>query len=90
MGLNADILVWNSVTQRRHELSSMGVRVDASELRAQAAMCGAEETVLSTPYSRAILECRVPSAVGGGIGMSRTIMWLLRCAHLLPQAGLGR
>lgn len=81
-GLNADILVWNAVTQRRHELSSMGVRVDAAELREQAAMCGAEDAVLSTPYSRAILDGAVPSAVGGGVGMSRTIMWLLRCAHL--------
>lgn len=26
-GLNGDILVWNPVTQRRHELSSMGIRV---------------------------------------------------------------
>ena len=26
-GLNGDILVWNPVTQRRHELTSMGVRV---------------------------------------------------------------
>ena len=27
-GLNGDILVWNSVTKRRHELSSMGIRVN--------------------------------------------------------------
>ena len=26
-GLNGDILVWNPVTGRRHELSSMGIRV---------------------------------------------------------------
>ena len=34
-GLNGDILVWNPVTQRRHELSSMGIRVDAESLRRQ-------------------------------------------------------
>ena len=28
-GLNGDILVWNPVTKRRHELTSMGVRVNA-------------------------------------------------------------
>ncbi|HSE26090.1 MAG TPA: hypothetical protein VLB68_30760, partial [Pyrinomonadaceae bacterium] len=28
-GLNGDILVWNPVTRRRHELSSMGIRVNA-------------------------------------------------------------
>ena len=27
-GLNGDILVWNPVTRRRHELSSMGIRVN--------------------------------------------------------------
>ena len=32
-GLNGDILVWNHVTQRRHELSSMGIRVNAETLR---------------------------------------------------------
>ena len=26
-GLNGDILVWNHVTQRRHEITSMGIRV---------------------------------------------------------------
>ena len=31
-GLNGDILVWNPVTQRRHELTSMGVRVNADTL----------------------------------------------------------
>ncbi len=35
-GLNGDILVWNPVTQRRHELSSMGIRVDAEDARAAA------------------------------------------------------
>ena len=32
-GLNGDLLVWNPVTLRRHELSSMGIRVDAVALR---------------------------------------------------------
>ena len=31
-GLNGDILVWNSVTKRRHELSSMGIRVNSESL----------------------------------------------------------
>ena len=32
-GLNGDILVWNPVTKRRHELSSMGVRVTKETLK---------------------------------------------------------
>ena len=34
-GLNGDILVWNPLTRRRHELSSMGIRVNAESLRRQ-------------------------------------------------------
>jgi len=34
-GLNGDILVWNPVTRRRHELSSMGIRVNAESLKGQ-------------------------------------------------------
>lgn len=32
-GLNGDILVWNPVTKRRHELTSMGIRVNAETLK---------------------------------------------------------
>ena len=34
-GLNGDILVWNHVTKRRHELTSMGVRVTKETLKQQ-------------------------------------------------------
>ena len=34
-GLNGDILVWNPVTKRRHELSSMGIRVNPESLKKQ-------------------------------------------------------
>jgi len=80
-GLNGDLLVWNPVTRRRHELSSMGIRVDAAALRRQLELTGQTEW-LSLPYHRAILEDRVPLSIGGGIGQSRTQMLLLRKAHL--------
>ncbi len=35
-GLNGDILVWNPVTKRRHELTSMGIRVTKETLDAAA------------------------------------------------------
>ena len=35
-GLNGDILVWNPVTKRRHELTSMGIRVTKETLQAAA------------------------------------------------------
>jgi len=80
-GLNGDILVWNPVTHRRHELSSMGVRVDAASLRRQLEMSGQLDW-LTLPYHRGIVEGTLPLSVGGGIGQSRTLMLLLRKAHL--------
>ena len=80
-GLNGDLLVWNPVTKRRHELSSMGIRVDALALRRQLELTGQLDW-LELPYHRAIVEGAVPLSIGGGIGQSRTQMLLLRKAHL--------
>ncbi len=80
-GLNGDILVWNPVTKRRHELSSMGIRVNAESLRKQLEMAG-QLDFLNYPYHRAIMEGTVPQSIGGGIGQSRVYMHLLRKAHI--------
>jgi aspartate--ammonia ligase len=80
-GLNGDILVWNPVTRRRHELSSMGIRVNPETLRKQLEISGLLD-FLKFPYHQAILKNEIPLSVGGGIGQSRTLMLLLRKAHL--------
>jgi aspartate--ammonia ligase len=80
-GLNGDILVWNPVTKRRHELSSMGIRVTKDTLKQQLEL-SKQTDFLRLPYHRAILEDRIPLSIGGGIGQSRTLMLLLRKAHL--------
>ena len=80
-GLNGDILVWNPVTRRRHELTSMGIRVTKETLKIQLKMSGQEE-FLNFPYHRAILNDEIPLSIGGGIGESRTHMYLLRTAHI--------
>jgi aspartate--ammonia ligase len=80
-GLNGDILVWNHVTQRRHELSSMGVRVNAETLRQQLEMSNLLDN-LKLPYHQGIMTNELPLSIGGGIGQSRTLMLLLRKAHL--------
>ncbi len=80
-GLNGDILVWNPVTLRRHELTSMGIRVTKESLRRQLELSG-QLDFLDLPYHRAILRDEVPLSIGGGIGQSRTMMLLLRKAHL--------
>ena len=80
-GLNGDILAWNPVTRRRHELSSMGIRVTKESLRRQLELSG-QLAFLELPYHRAILLDEIPLSIGGGIGQSRTMMLLLRKAHL--------
>ena len=80
-GLNGDILVYNHVTGRRHELTSMGVRVTKETLLQQLELSGQMELV-DQPYHRAILNDEIPLSIGGGIGQSRVFMLLLRKAHL--------
>lgn len=80
-GLNGDILVWNPVTRRRHELTSMGIRVTKDSLKVQLKISG-QEDFLKLPYHQAILNDEIPLSIGGGIGQSRTYMYLLRTAHL--------
>ena len=80
-GLNGDILVWNPVTKRRHELTSMGIRVTKETLRQQLEISG-QLDFLQLPYHQAILRDEIPLSIGGGIGQSRLCMYLLRTAHL--------
>ena len=80
-GLNGDILVWNPVTKRRHELTSMGIRVTKETLRQQLEITG-QLDFLELPYHQAILNDEIPLSIGGGIGQSRTYMLLLQKAHI--------
>ncbi len=80
-GLNGDILVWNHVTKRRHELMSGGIRVDATTLKKQLEMSGQLDWV-KLPYHRAIINNEIPLSIGSGIGQGRTQMLLLKKAHL--------
>ena len=80
-GINGDILVWNPVTKRRHELSSMGIRVTKDTLVQQLEISG-QTDFLKLPYHQAIQHDQIPLSIGGGIGQARTFMYLLRTAHL--------
>jgi aspartate--ammonia ligase len=80
-GLNGDILVWNPVTKRRHELTSMGIRVTKDTLVKQLELSNLMEN-LKLPYHQAIMNDKIPLSIGGGIGQARTYMYLLRAAHL--------
>jgi aspartate--ammonia ligase len=79
-GLNGDILVYNHLTGRRHELSSMGIRVTKETLVKQLEMAGLSH-YLDLPYHQAIMKDEIPLSIGGGIGQGRVQMLLLRKAH---------
>jgi aspartate--ammonia ligase len=59
----------------------MGIRVNAETLKQQLALSN-QMHLLSTPYHRGIIEGTLPLSIGGGIGQSRTLMAILRKAHL--------
>lgn len=80
-GLNGDILVWNPITNRRHELTSMGIRVNAETLVQQLEITD-QLDFMELPYHKAILNGEIPLSIGGGIGQSRTTMLLLKKAHI--------
>jgi aspartate--ammonia ligase len=79
--LNGDIIVKHPLTGYRHEISSMGIRVDRESLLAQLEsrnmMYEAE-----LDFFKAVLEERVPYSYGGGLGISRLLMLLLRTGHI--------
>ncbi len=79
--LNGDILVYYPLLDITLELSSMGVRVDEEALMDQLKKSGCESRA-DLPYQRAILDRMYPYTIGGGIGISRTIMFMLRKAHI--------
>ena len=81
IGLNGDILVWDSILERAVELSSMGIRVDPAALERQLVAEGCEGRASLEFHSR-LLQGELPASVGGGIGYSRLCMFLLQKAHI--------
>ncbi|MCI8422813.1 MAG: aspartate--ammonia ligase [Lawsonibacter sp.] len=79
--LNGDLLVWDGVSQRAMELSSMGIRVDPESLDRQLTLAGCDSR-RSLPFHRMLLNGELPLTMGGGIGQSRVSMLLLGKAHI--------
>lgn len=79
--LNGDIIVYYPVTDIALELSSMGIRVDATSLKEQLKKAGCEDRA-KLPFQKAILEDKLPLTIGGGIGQSRICMFFLRKCHI--------
>lgn len=80
-GLNGDLLVWYDVLDRAVEISSMGIRVDATALQHQLKLAGQEERS-QLYFHRRLLDGTLPLSIGGGIGQSRLCMLYLKKAHI--------
>jgi aspartate--ammonia ligase len=79
--LNGDILVWYPILNRSIELSSMGIRADRDTLLEQLAFCNCEHRK-ELEFHKLLLEEKLPFSVGGGLGMSRICMVMLKKAHI--------
>ena len=74
-------MVKHPLTGYRHELSSMGIRVDKDSLMKQLEHRGVLHEK-DLPFFQAILNDNIPQSYGGGIGISRLLMLLLRTGHI--------
>ena len=81
VGLNGDLIVWDTVLDAPMELSSMGIRVDEAAMRRQLDMCGCPERE-TLNFHKMLLNGELPLSIGGGIGQSRLCMFLLQKAHI--------
>ena len=81
VGLNGDLLVWDSVLNRSLELSSMGIRVIRESLLRQLDICHATDRK-ELYFHRRLLAGELPQTIGGGIGQSRLCLYYLRKAHI--------
>jgi len=81
IGLNGDIIVWDTVRQDSLELSSMGIRVDEETLNRQLNIrsCVGRADLY---WHKRLLNGELPQTIGGGIGQSRLCMFLLKKAHI--------
>ncbi|RDX38186.1 aspartate--ammonia ligase [Kangiella sp. HD9-110m-PIT-SAG07] len=80
-GLNGDILVWNPVLEDSFELSSMGIRVSPQVMQQQLQIRGCEHR-LNYLWHQQLMAGHLPQTIGGGIGQSRLIMFLLQKEHI--------
>ena len=79
--LNGDLIFYDKVNNKAIEISSMGIRVDASALKKQAKFLNTNESKFGE-YHQLILKNKLPYTIGGGIGQSRLSMFLLEKKHI--------
>ncbi|MBQ2896871.1 MAG: aspartate--ammonia ligase [Clostridia bacterium] len=79
--LNGDIFFWNETLGRALEISSMGIRVDATALDRQLKISGCDDR-RNLLFHKMLLNDELPLTIGGGIGQSRLCMLIIGNAHI--------
>ena len=79
--LNGDLIVYDEVSDRALEISSMGIRVNKQSLLKQLEITNSKERE-NLYFHKLLLEGKLPLTIGGGIGQSRLCMLLLEKAHI--------
>ena len=79
--LNGDIVFYHKALDMALEISSMGIRVDKHSLVSQLEHEGCEERMKYT-YHQGIVNGDLPLTIGGGIGISRSLQFLLTKIHI--------
>jgi aspartate--ammonia ligase len=80
-GLNGDILLWNPILESSFEVSSMGIRVDEAAMTRQLEIRNCPERA-ELNFHKELLAGNLPQSLGGGIGQSRVVMFMLRQKHI--------
>ena len=86
--LDGDLLVYDKVIDKAIELSSMGIRVDENSLVSQLKKIDSLDK-LELPYHKKIIAKELPYTIGGGIGVSRILMFLLEKKHIAEIQASG-
>lgn len=79
--LDGDLLIYDEVYDRVIELSSMGIRVDSVSLKEQLEYTSKLDK-LKLDYHKKVMKGIYPLTLGGGIGISRILLFLLKAKHI--------
>ncbi|MGL5438492.1 MAG: aspartate--ammonia ligase [Metamycoplasmataceae bacterium] len=79
--LNGDLFLYSEIHQESIEISSMGIRVDAKALEKQI-LQEENKSSFEYDYHKNILNNNLPFTIGGGIGQSRLILFLIEKYHI--------
>ena len=79
--LDGDLIVYDKTLDKALEISSMGIRVDEASLVSQLEKAD-KLSRLKLPFHQKILKQELPYTIGGGIGVSRVLMFILESKHI--------